>query len=62
MHGFIKKTFSIKYNVKNICVIYGGSVNLANSKAIFSTENVDGGLVGGASLIANEFKGIYANL
>ena len=62
VHTHIKNFFKIKYEVKNICVIYGGSVNLKNSKEIFSTNNVDGGLIGGASLKANEFKKIYDNL
>ena len=62
VHSHIKNFFKIKYGVKNICVIYGGSVNLKNSKEIFSTNNVDGGLIGGASLKANEFKKIYDNL
>ena len=62
VHTHIKNFFKIEYGVKNICVIYGGSVNLKNSKEIFSTNNVDGGLIGGASLKANEFKKIYDNL
>ena len=62
VHNHIKKSFFEKYKIKNICVIYGGSVNLNNSKEIFSTNNVDGGLIGGASLKANEFKKIYDNL
>ena len=33
-----------------------------NSKAIFNCKNVDGGLIGGASLKANDFKKIYDNL
>ena len=47
---------------ENICVIYGGSVNSKNSKEIFSISNVDGGLIGGASLKADDFKTIYDNL
>ena len=62
VHTYIKDLFKKKYNTENICVIYGGSVNLKNSKAIFSAKNVDGGLIGGASLKANEFKKIYDNL
>ena len=62
VHGYIKKFFLKNYDVKNICVIYGGSVNLNNSKDIFKTKNVDGGLIGGASLKADDFKKIYDNL
>ena len=62
VHEYIKSLFYKKYKVKNICVIYGGSVNLKNSKAIFSISNVDGGLIGGASLKADDFKRIYDTL
>lgn len=62
VHSYIKDIFKKKYSTENICVIYGGSVNLKNSKAIFSAKNVDGGLIGGASLKANEFRKIYDNL
>ncbi len=62
IHGYIKSIFKKKYGIENICVIYGGSVNLKNSKDIFNAKNVDGGLIGGASLKANEFKKIYDSL
>ena len=62
VHGYIKSIFYSQYKVKNICVLYGGSVNYNNSKAIFSTSNVDGGLIGGASLKADDFKRIYDSL
>ncbi len=62
VHGFIKDYFKKKYKVENICVIYGGSVNLSNSKSIFGISNVDGGLIGGASLKAGDFKEIYDTL
>ncbi len=62
VHEYIKSFFFKKYKVENICVIYGGSVNLKNSKAIFSISNVDGGLIGGASLKADDFKRIYDTL
>ncbi|OJY78541.1 MAG: triose-phosphate isomerase [Rhizobium sp. 60-20] len=39
-------------------ILYGGSVKAQNAKAIFSVSNVDGALVGGASLKASEFAGI----
>ena len=62
IHGYIKEIFRKNYKEKNICVIYGGSVNLSNSKDIFNAKNVDGGLIGGAALKANEFKKILDNL
>jgi triosephosphate isomerase len=61
-HEYIKGLFYKKFQVENICVIYGGSVNSKNSKEIFSISNVDGGLIGGASLKADDFKIIYDNL
>lgn len=39
-----------------IIVQYGGSVNAGNSKELFAKEDIDGGLVGGASLKANDFS------
>ena len=41
-----------------IIILYGGSVNSANAKELFETSDIDGGLVGGASLKAQEFAKI----
>ena len=41
-----------------IIILYGGSVNAANAKELFETSDIDGGLVGGASLKADEFAKI----
>jgi len=62
VHTFIKAYFYRNYNVKDITVLYGGSVNSTNSKEIFSIDNVNGGLIGGASLNASEFCKIYDTL
>ena len=62
IHTFIKTYFYKNYNVKDIPVLYGGSVNSKNSRGIFSLENVNGGLIGGASLNASEFCKIYDTL
>jgi triosephosphate isomerase len=43
---------------ENIRVIYGGSVKAANARELFNKPNIDGGLVGGASLEADEFSRI----
>ena len=43
---------------KNVSILYGGSVNAQNAKDILSLENVDGALVGGASLNLNDFSKI----
>ena len=40
---------------ENIIILYGGSVKPENSKELFSMSDIDGGLVGGASLKAEEF-------
>lgn len=41
-------------------ILYGGSVKAGNAEAIFAKPNVDGGLIGGASLVAQEFLSIIA--
>ena len=58
MHAFIRNVVSDKYNptvAKNVSILYGGSVKPANAKEIFSKPDVDGGLIGGASLKAKDF-------
>lgn len=40
---------------ENTSILYGGSCNSSNAKTLFSCPNVDGGLIGGASLKANDF-------
>ena len=40
-------------------ILYGGSVKAANAAELFAMPNVDGGLVGGASLVADEFVAIW---
>ena len=62
IHLKIKETMKKKYNIIKIPVLYGGSVKAVNSSDIFSLKNVDGGLIGGASLIASEFCKIYDTL
>ena len=60
IHSFIKEELSNKTNSKNyISVVYGGSVNLDNYKEIYSSDQVDGLLIGGASLNSNTFTKIY---
>ncbi len=61
MHAFIRKTFADKYGKEvsnNISILYGGSVKPDNAKEIFSKPDVDGGLIGGASLNAADFFAI----
>ena len=61
MHAFIRKTISDKYGndvAQNVSILDGGSCKPSNAKEIFSKEDVDGGLIGGAALNANDFYGI----
>lgn len=61
MHAFIRKTLTDKYGdqtAKNVSILYGGSVKPNNAKEIFSKPDVDGGLIGGASLKAEDFFAI----
>ncbi len=59
MHKHIKEIIFKLIN-KKINVIYGGSVNLENINKILSINNVDGVLVGGASLKVKDFLAIYS--
>ena len=58
MHASIRSVFAAKYGAdvaNGISILYGGSVKASNATEIFAELDVDGGLVGGASLIADEF-------
>ena len=60
IHSFIKEELKNKSNSTNyISVVYGGSVNLVNCKEIYSSDKVDGLLIGGASLDSDTFTKIY---
>lgn len=61
-HDFIKKIALNLYQVKNIKVLYGGTVNPQNAKAILRLKEVDGALVGGASLKASSFNSIINSI
>lgn len=65
MHAHIRSVLAQKYGkdvAESISILYGGSVKAANAKEIFSKPDVDGGLVGGASLNAEEFVAIIKSL
>ncbi|MEO6813418.1 MAG: triose-phosphate isomerase [Ginsengibacter sp.] len=65
MHAHIRNVFSKKYGTAvsdTISILYGGSVKANNAKEIFSKPDVDGGLIGGASLNASEFEVIIRSL
>jgi len=61
MHAFIRKTLVEKYGeevANNTSILYGGSCKPSNAKELFENADVDGGLIGGASLKAEDFMGI----
>ena len=61
MHFYIRKLISSNFNSKiadNVSILYGGSVKPENAKEIFNESDVDGGLIGGASLNAEDFMKI----
>lgn len=62
-HRTVRKTLASMYSgrfAEQVRVIYGGSVNAKNAADLFSQDEIDGGLVGGASLQAADFKTIIA--
>ena len=61
MHAFIRTLLREKYTTvvaDNTSILYGGSVKPANAQEIFSKTDVDGGLIGGASLKIEDFTAI----
>ena len=61
MHAFIRKIVADKYDAtiaEEVSILYGGSCKPGNAKEIFSKEDVDGGLIGGAALQAADFIAI----
>ncbi len=58
MHAFIRNILKEKYGndvAEKISILYGGSCNATNAKNLFSQPDIDGGLIGGASLKAEDF-------
>lgn len=58
MHAHIRSVLAEKYGKEvadEISILYGGSVKAGNAKELFACNDVDGGLVGGASLVGPEF-------
>jgi triosephosphate isomerase (TIM) len=65
MHAHIRSVLKNQYGTaiaEQISILYGGSVKAANAREIFGSKDVDGGLVGGASLVATEFVEIIKSL
>lgn len=58
MHAYIRSVLAKKYGeevAQKISILYGGSCNPSNASELFACPDVDGGLIGGASLVASDF-------
>jgi len=58
VHAFIRFTLAKKFGKEiadKISILYGGSCKPSNAEEIFARPDVDGGLIGGASLVADDF-------
>jgi triosephosphate isomerase (TIM) len=65
IHAFIRSVIAGKFGdevANEIPILYGGSVKANNASELFSCNDVDGGLVGGASLVAADFSTIIRSL
>lgn len=65
VHAFVRNLIQQKYGetiANNCTILYGGSVNAANAKELFHQPDIDGGLVGGASLKSRDFAEIIKAL
>ena len=61
VHEFIRKTVAGKFGedaAERISILYGGSCKPGNAKELFACKDIDGGLIGGASLVADDFIAI----
>ncbi len=61
IHAVIREFIASKYGeevAENTSILYGGSCKASNAKELFAKPNVDGGLIGGASLKVEDFMGI----
>ena len=60
VHAFIRqRVMQLDGQVaQGLCILYGGSVKAANASELFSMADIDGGLIGGASLVAEDFVAI----
>lgn len=65
MHAHLRSIIARQYNshvAESVSILYGGSVKANNAKELFGCKDVDGGLVGGASLVAADFIEIIKSL
>ncbi len=60
MHAFIREHLAQcdRAAADQVLILYGGSVKASNAAALFGQDDIDGGLIGGASLVAEDFMGI----
>ncbi len=61
IHAFIRKTIAEKFGcevAEDTTILYGGSCKPSNAKELFAQKDIDGGLIGGAALKADDFIGI----
>ena len=61
IHAFIRKTIADKFGAnvaEDTTILYGGSCKPSNAKELFAEKDIDGGLIGGAALKADDFIGI----
>ncbi|HUW76420.1 MAG TPA: triose-phosphate isomerase [Gallionella sp.] len=60
IHAFIRQRIAQQNSqvAQSLCILYGGSVKAANAAELFGMPDIDGGLIGGASLVAEEFVAI----
>ena len=64
VHAFIRKVIAEKYGqtvAENTTILYGGSCNENNARGLFACPDIDGGLIGGASLVAEKFVKIVCS-
>jgi triosephosphate isomerase len=60
VHAFIRRRVASQDGqiASGLCILYGGSVKASNAAELFAMPDIDGGLIGGASLVADEFLAI----
>ncbi len=64
IHNFIRKTIAAKFGQQiadDTTILYGGSCKPSNAKELFACPDIDGGLIGGASLKSDDFVAIAAS-
>ena len=60
VHAFIRQRIAAQDGqiAQGLCILYGGSVKANNAAELFAMQDIDGGLIGGASLVAEDFLAI----